>query len=325
MTRLIAPRGPLSRYSDMPAPPQPINRLGGFEWGLIALQSMLWGSAFFWIALARKEIPPFTITAVRLVPAVAILLLVLAWRRQRLPADARTWAHFIVFAAFNNVIPFVLVIAAQREVSSGMSAVFNATAPLFVLALAPYFLAGEHFSWRKAVGIATGVAGVTVIAGPALSGASQVSVIAYLELIGAPLCYAIATIYVRTYLLHVPSFPLATGQMIGSLIFATPLALAIEHPWTLQLPSQTAMGAVLAMGVFGSALSSLCHFTVLARAGATNALLVTLLLPVTPIMLGSLFLGETMSERDMIGAGVIAMALLIIDGRLFALFRRTAR
>ncbi len=284
---------------------------------MIGLQSMLWGSSFFWIAFARAELPPFTITALRLVPAIAILLLVLAWKRLRLPADLQIWAHLVAFAAFNNVVPFVLIIYAQREVTTGMSAVFNATAPLFTLLLARQFLTGERFSWSKVVGIVTGITGVGIITGPAFGGVTHVSPATYLALLAAPLCYAIATIYARLALIHMQPFVLATGQMIGSLIFAAPLALAIERPWTLAMPGLPAIGAVLAMGIFGSALASLCHFTIMRRAGATNTMLVTLLLPVTPLVLGSLFLGETMSWQDILGACVIATALLIIDGRLF--------
>lgn len=296
--------------------------LGAFEWGLIVLQSMLWGSAFFWIAFARNDIPPITITAARLIPAIAILLLVLAIRRQRLPADLATWAHCIVFAAFNNVIPFILLILAQKDVSTGLSAVFNATAPLFTLILARLFGFDGRFSWTKALGIIAGISGVAVIAGPALAGGSSVSGTSYLELIGAPLCYALAMIYVRTFLMHVPSFPLATAQMTASFAFAAPLSLLIEQPWTLSLPPTKAILAVIAMGVFGSALASMCHFTIMKRAGPTNSLLVTLLLPVTPIVLGSLFLGEHLSTREWVGTAVIALALVIIDGRIFSLWRR---
>lgn len=84
------------------------------------------------------------------------------------------------------------------------------------------------------------------------------------------------------------------------------------------MPSLKVAGAIVGMGLFGSALASLCHFTVLQRAGATNALLVTLIMPLTPILLGGLFLGDRLALRDMIGALVIAAALVLIDGRLFS-------
>jgi drug/metabolite transporter (DMT)-like permease len=83
------------------------------------------------------------------------------------------------------------------------------------------------------------------------------------------------------------------------------------------MPSLKVVGAIVGMGVFGSALASLCHFTVLQRAGTTNALLVTLIMPLTPILLGGVFLGDRLTPRDMAGALIIAAALVIIDGRVF--------
>jgi drug/metabolite transporter (DMT)-like permease len=82
------------------------------------------------------------------------------------------------------------------------------------------------------------------------------------------------------------------------------------------------LGAIIATGVFGSGLAALCHFTVLQRAGATNAMLVTLIMPLTPILLGGIFLGERLTSREIGGALIIAAALLIIDGRVLRFLRR---
>jgi drug/metabolite transporter (DMT)-like permease len=104
-------------------------------------------------------------------------------------------------------------------------------------------------------------------------------------------------------------------QMVGAIFVAFPLAIAIDQPWMLPAPSLKALGAIASTGIFGSALAALCHFTVLQRAGATNASLVTLIMPLTPIVLGGVFLGDRLSPRDMLGALIIAAALIIIDGR----------
>ena len=82
------------------------------------------------------------------------------------------------------------------------------------------------------------------------------------------------------------------------------------------MPSMAVLACVIAIGVLGSGLASLCHFTVLQRAGATNAMLVTLIMPLTPILLGRVFIGEQLERREVVGAVIIAAALLIIDGRL---------
>lgn len=114
---------------------------------------------------------------------------------------------------------------------------------------------------------------------------------------------------------------IAAGQMLSALIISMPLALMVDQPWTLPIPSASAWGSVLGMGVFGSAIAALLYFTVLKRAGATNTLLVTLLLPLTPILLGATFLGERLSTREWVGAAIIGAALVILDGRLIRKLR----
>ena len=145
---------------------------------------------------------------------------------------------------------------------------------------------------------------------------SSADVLARLALLAAPLCYVCANIFARTKLGHYPAFVVAAMQMVGAIFVAFPLALVVDQPWTLPTPSLQAVGAILGMGLFGSALASLCHYTVLQRAGATNASLVTLIMPLTPILLGGMFLGERLTLREALGALVIGAALVIIDGRL---------
>ncbi len=111
-------------------------------------------------------------------------------------------------------------------------------------------------------------------------------------------------------------------QMVGSIFVTFPLAAVVDQPWQLPMPSLAALGAIVGMGVLGSTLAPLCHFTVLQRAGATNASLVTLIMPLTPIVLGAVFLGDRLTPRDMLGALVIAAALIIIDGRVVSALRR---
>ena len=146
---------------------------------------------------------------------------------------------------------------------------------------------------------------------------SSADVLARLALLTAPLLYVCANIFARTKLGHYPPFVVAMMQMVGAVFVAFPLAIVIDQPWTLPMPSLKVVGAIVGMGLFGSALASLCHFTVLQRAGATNALLVTLIMPLTPIVLGGIFLGDRLTPRDMVGALIIAAALVIIDGRIF--------
>jgi drug/metabolite transporter (DMT)-like permease len=303
----------------------PALRLGAVEWGLIVLQSMLWGSSYFFIAAVQSQVPAFTIAALRTLPAAAVLLVIVLSLGYRLPATLAEWRLFIGFSVFNSVLPFLLIVWGQSRTTGGMAAILNATAPLFGIFLAHVLTHDEKLSWRKAAGILVGLAGVVVLMGRDVLAGASADLLARLALLAAPLSYVCANIFVRRRLGGYPPFVIAAMQMVGAIFVAVPLALVLDRPWEQAAPSATALAAIAGMGVLGSALSSLCHFTVLQRAGATNASLVTLIMPLTPVVLGSVFLGERLSPTDIAGALIVAAALIIIDGRPLGALRRAVR
>jgi drug/metabolite transporter (DMT)-like permease len=109
----------------------------------------------------------------------------------------------------------------------------------------------------------------------------------------------------------------AAGQVTASSFVVMPLALAVEAPWLSQPPSPEAWGAVAGLALLCTAFAYFLYFSVLKRAGATNIMLVTLLIPPSAILLGVLFLGETVSSGELTGLLAIALGLALIDGRLF--------
>lgn len=295
--------------------------MGATEYGLISLQSMLWGSAFFFVAVAQDALPPISMSALRLVPACLITFAAAMWFRERLPATLGAWALIAGFCMFNNVVPFILIILAQRSVTGGTAAIFNATAPLFAVFLAASLIPDERLSWRRVAGILIGIAGVAILVGGG-SATGTAELLPRAALIAAAACYAISNVYARLLLRGYTPFALASAQMVMSLLIASLLAVIFERPWSVPAPGWNGFLAIMGMGIFGSGLASLCHFTVLRRAGATNAMLVTIILPVTPILLGAIFLGERISPREIAGALIIASALICIDGRVFDWLRR---
>ena len=290
--------------------------MGAAEWALLALHSVLWGSAYFFIDIARGELPALTITAFRLIPALIVMLLVVHAYGLRLPAQGSLWLAFLPLALLNNVGPTILIVLAQREVTGGLAAVLNATTPLFGVFLAHKLTTDEKLSGGRLAGIAIGILGVAVVVGPDALTGSTASLIAKLSLLGAALSYALAAIYARKRFAGVAPLVIATGQIASGLAISLPLALFVDHSWTLPWPSLPATLAVLGMGIINSAFAAICYFSLVRRAGATNALLVTLLLPLTPITLGNLVLGQTHAPREILGAFVIGLALIVIDGRV---------
>jgi drug/metabolite transporter (DMT)-like permease len=123
----------------------------------------------------------------------------------------------------------------------------------------------------------------------------------------------------------VPPLATATGQVTASSLVMLPLVLAVDHPWTMALPSSGTWAALIAIGVASTALAYILYFRILAAAGATNLLLVTFLIPISAILLGSMLLGESLEKKHFVGMGMIGLGLSLIDGRIVARLRTPQR
>ena len=155
----------------------------------------------------------------------------------RMPATLAEWRLFILFAAFNSVVPFLLIVWGQARATGGMAAILNASAPLFGIFLAHMLTQDEKLSWNKLAGIVVGIVGVGILVGYDFAVGSSADVLARLALLTAPLLYVCANIFARTKLGHYPPFVVAMMQMVGAVFVAFPLAIVIDQPWTLPMPS----------------------------------------------------------------------------------------
>jgi len=189
--------------------------------------------------------------------------------------------------------------------------------------VAGFLLSDERINGRKIAGIAAGFSGVVVMIGPgALSGLGT-DLLAQIACLGGALSYAFAGVFGRRFkLLGVDPIVVAAGQVTGSALVLAPLALVIERPWTLPMPAPSTWAAIVGLAVLSTALAYILYFQILQRAGATNLLLVTFLIPVSAIALGVLFLGEHLTGPEIAGMVLIGAGLLAIDGRVLNVGRR---
>ena len=299
----------------MPAAPQ--RAMTAREWGLLALLSLLWGGSFFFIGVGVKEFPPLTLVALRVGLAAALLLAFAPILGARLPKNAHALAALAILGFGNNVLPFALIAWGQTRLASGLAAILNASTPLFSIVAAHFLTGEEKLSALKLIGAVAGFAGVAWLLGPGLVTGTGADLLAELAVLGAALSYALFAIYGRRMLaLGLKPIDVATGQATAATAFLAPLALAIDRPWTLQAPSAAAIASVLALAAFSTALAYVVYFRILAGAGATNVLLVTLLVPLTSVVLGALVLHEQLIARQFLGFGLVALGLAFIDGRL---------
>ena len=299
--------------------PSSDDRIDARDWSLLVVLSVLWGGSFFFNGVVLRELPPFTVVFLRVAIAAIILLPGLWIYRLAFPKGFLGWKPFFAVALFNNVLPFSLIVTGQTYIPSGLASILNATTPLFTVAVMA--AAGEEkLSARRVAGVIAGLIGVIILHGENLGFASGQGLGILLCLAGA-FSYGISALIARRHLVDTPPLATATFQMLASVLMMTIVAGVIERPWQLPMPGMSTWLAVLGLAALSTALAYIVFFQILRRSGATNVMLVTLLIPVTAILLGYFALGESISLREIVGALVIGSALLLIDGRVLKFTR----
>jgi drug/metabolite transporter (DMT)-like permease len=288
--------------------------MGPVEWLLLATLSVLWGGSFFFAEVALAELRPLTVVLCRVGFAALVLVALVYATGRRLPCRASQWRAFFAMGGLNNLIPFILIVWGQTHIASGLASILNATTPVFTVVLAHLLTRDERMTPNRLAGVLLGLAGVAVMIGPeALEGLGP-HLAAQLAVLGAALSYAFAGIYGRRFQGE-PPLVVAAGQVTASSALVLPLALVVDRPWTVPLPGAETWAAIAGLAVLSTALAYVIFFRILAAAGATNLLLVTLLIPVSAILLGTLVLGERLEAGQLAGMAVIGLGLLAIDGR----------
>lgn len=283
------------------------------EWSWLLLLSLLWGASFPLVGIALAQLPPLTVVAAR-VALAAIALLVLL-RLRGVVLSTLPWPELAVMAVLNNVIPFTLITFAQDQISAGLAATVNATAPLLTVLAAHWLTRDERITAWKLAGVVVGLAGVAVLfGGPSLAASGTAAVFGVLL---AAASYALAGLYGRRFRRRgVSTAAAAAGQVAVSSLVLVPLAMLVDQPWTLPMPDARAFAALAVLGLACTALAYLVYFALLARVGATGVLLVTFLIPPTAVVLGVLLLNETLPPRQLLGMCLIGLGLACVDQRL---------
>lgn len=285
------------------------------QWALLFLLGVLWGATFFFNGVAVRELPVLTIVLARVGLAALVLLPIVWLARIRFPRTLREWAPFIGMSILNNVIPFAVMLLGQKYITSGLTSVLNATTPLWAALLAHAFTQDERLRPNTLVGVLLGIGGVAVLMGPELLGGGNTSAFGMACVLLSAVFYGLSALWGRR-LRGYPPLLTACCQMLCSTLLIAPIALAVDRPWEMGLPSAHVIAAVAGLAVLSTALAYLVFYRIVTISGPSNAMLVTLINPVCAIALGVMVLGETLLPRHMLGAMVIASALLVIDGRL---------
>jgi drug/metabolite transporter (DMT)-like permease len=275
----------------------------------------LWGASFLFMRMATVEFGAIPTAAVRVAIAAAFLLPLVLWRGLG-PELRRNWKPVFTIGLINSGIPFALFSFALLSITTGLSAVLNATVPLFGALIAWLWLKDRPTSSRV-LGLAIGFCGVAMLAWDKASfkpdASGHAPGWAVLACLAACVFYGIAASATKRYLGGLPALVTATGSQLGA---SLGLALPALWLWPARMPGPRAWLAVLALGVLCTGIAYVLYFRLIEAAGPARALAVTFVVPVFAVFYGTLFLDEAVTGWMLLCAAVIVAGTSLSTGLL---------
>lgn len=294
-------------------------QMNGRDWLILGALGLIWGGAFFFIGIAVRYVQPLTYVWLRLTIAAAGLWAYVYFKRETVDLPRSVRGSILLLALLNNALPFALFGWGQTHIASGLASILNATTPIWGVVVAHFLTDDERMSPRKVAGVLLGFGGVAIMIGPSLLASLGSAGLAEIACVTASLSYALAAVWARRFRRQgISPLSVTTGQLTAGALMMLPVSMIVDRPWTHAFPPLSAWAAIASLALLCTAFGYVLYFRLIATSGATNALLVTLLVPPVAILLGGLFLGETLAPQDFAGLAFIALGLAAIDGRLLS-------
>ena len=272
---------------------------------MLGFLAALWGASYMFIKVGLRDLSPAMVVFSRTLLA-AMLLVPWALAKGAF-AGLRPLLPAVAFLALVQVAaPFGLISLGEERISSSLTGILVAAAPIFTALLASLVPEERTMSGRRIGGIAVGILGVALLFGVDIDGAS--ALVGGLLVVLASLGYAVGALFLRSRLTDTVPLGLAALTMVFSAVYSLPFALADPG----QAPGLVPAVSILALGLGGTGLAFVVYHTLIGEAGAVNTSLVAYLSPGFSILYGALLLDER------IGPGAIGGLALILLGSWLA-------
>ncbi len=290
-------------------------------WIYLLLLSSFWGASFYFIEVGLEHLSPVWLVSLRLISGAICLCAWLTITSVSLPYQLAFWRDCLVMGVLNNLAPFCLIAWGQLSVTGGMASILNANTAFIGVLVSALFLKTEPLRVNRVAGVIIGVSGVAVAIGVNPLSGEIGSVWGQLAIVLATLFYALAGVWGRVRLSSYQAVQGACGMLLCSAVLSVPLALLLSGQPSVSLLQSAHLGTlvvlILGIGLLGTAMAYPLYFKVLELAGASNLLLVTIIVPVFALSLDALLLGQLVSWSAIAGFGLVAFGLSVMDGRLY--------
>ncbi len=282
------------------------------HFAMLAALSVIWGSAFMLVKVTLEDVPPLTLVAGRITTAFLFLGAILVISGRTLPRSRDAWFAFTFLGIVNNVFPFTLLTWGQQHVDSALAAILVASMPLSTVVLAHVWI-NERLTLDRALGVLIGFGGVFLLIGGDLQDITGSGTLGQLAIIGGAVGYSTGTVFARRYMVDADPDVTATGQTLVGSVIMIPIALAVDTPFDLSVSVKAGL-AWAALGVVASAIAYLIFFRLVRHISATQASMVSYLIPITAVLLGVLVLDESLGASRFVGLAVIIFGVWVVNG-----------
>lgn len=283
---------------------------------------IVWGASFLLIELSLESFTPIGTAFLRGFLGAAVLLLIAAARKTALPNRLSDWGHIFIVALLLNAAPGFLFALGQQHVDSVLAGILNATTPIMTLIVIALLFRKQSVSWNQALGIAFGFAGVALVSGVLLGfGNNEPIGIVYILL--ATFCYGLSYPYANKYVIGrgFSNLSMATTQVLLSALMLAPFALVfgIAH----QAPTESSIFGIVLLGFLGTGIAYIWNYRNIALAGSAIASTVTYITPLIAVILGYLFLDESLRWDQFLGAAIVLISSAMAQNKLVLIRRWT--
>ena len=290
-------------------------------WIYLLLLSSFWGASFYFIEVGLEHLSPVWLVSLRLISGAICLLIWLTLTSVSLPRHFEFWRNCLVMGVLNNLAPFCLIAWGQLSVTGGMASILNANTAFIGVLMSALFLKTEPLRLNRVAGVIIGVTGVAVAIGVNPLSGQTGSVWGQLAIVLATVFYALAGVWGRIRLSAYQAAQGACGMLLCSAVLSVPLAIILSGQPSFSLLQTAHLGTlvilILGIGILGTAMAYPLYFKVLELAGASNLLLVTIIVPIFALTLDALLLEQLVSWSALAGFGLVAFGLSVMDGRLY--------
>jgi drug/metabolite transporter (DMT)-like permease len=270
------------------------------NWFLFIFVGFLWGIPYLLIKVAVEELSPTIIVLSRVVIGSAILI-PMAMRRGSLMPAIKAWRYVIPYAIGEMIGPWFLITAAEEKMTSGVAGLLVATVPIWATLIAS--LHGDKTVWqsKRLIGILIGFIGIVLVVGIESFSGRQ-SIVAIFMILIAAIGYAWAVTMVTSKIPHIEPISINAVAMVFTVIVYLPF-LFLYMPD--KVPSTEALGSVIILGLFPTALAFILFFQLIKDIGTARGSLVTYLNTAFAVMLGVIILNEPFTLGIAIGLPLV--------------------